>query len=984
MELELDLVLDAEDAWLDTLVVLNQRWLSSYARIHPSFSINPSLLERNSLWMNAYFQKHRMITSPYSKQAKTLLTQHQQCVVARLRGGTSGALHQESEFSTTLVDPMAALMFAVSVDRCPEYQLEHLMVEALELLQIRSIRAHANLSGFAGCIFRFLTSYTEVKKRILSLQLLLLLAEDDAAAVVQACKVAAQGQLWQPNMFIYTLQKRHHDNETIQQLVTQFLPYFSQHMPISSPIQLENARSEEHEYTFEEQEAPLQTTASSPTRRTYTLPALRGPTPQSSPHRPTTTISTLYIGVPSPYSPTVCLPIARPPTSPQEQHRRSAIYSTPKEKAVIGDRKRRCLSPNLPEDRLATARPSDDLQWMDSGSSTAGSPPKSPGSTLPSVNKRVVLSEKYSWNPECSNSVSGFEWWWRSLPQHHTSLEPTQKLKMVTKAAVRLHTKGEWERASELYLLALSMEINEEVEFRLRVNLACAFEIGKEFGACQKQLRQALQLNPNDPYARFKLGSVLKELEVFDEAQIEFEAVLDAYPQAEVALQELEAARNRKRREAEAREATLLAARAARSPSKPGRSLHSRNYIISTKAPRGKSNAEELTPVAPKAKDEASGNTSPPPSPTREGLVECIARCCAAFRFDLRSVLLAIDRKGSGMIRRSALEKLFTDLCGFDAASALREELASQNDDVIEYEALVNAVEAKSVALGYRDVDTQRNKLNDLVASLQAEEAEFYTVSPPTSVPECEARAEDAPEVIEPREEEIPPSPPVEEPELVPTGPTSTDVETEDEAVGMDAPQAPAHLCEAEVPESESEPLTPLHDELRPSSRKNEISQQDGYTSLSARPDEKRGKAREEAILRAERARVVARRQLHCLKALQDVAVHARKHLMAQHLARLHLQTIGCGALEQCRQLSLPPEPQETENAEKVGEADRIASFSQSTCNQLIASALLRATQSRSFATIQALARDCAVTCTAAALRACTASASSMDNTVPS
>ncbi|GLD98526.1 hypothetical protein PINS_up007223 [Pythium insidiosum] len=59
---------DGADAWVDTLVALNRRWLGSYARVNPTFSVHPSLLERNSLWMNTFFQKQRVITSPLSKQ----------------------------------------------------------------------------------------------------------------------------------------------------------------------------------------------------------------------------------------------------------------------------------------------------------------------------------------------------------------------------------------------------------------------------------------------------------------------------------------------------------------------------------------------------------------------------------------------------------------------------------------------------------------------------------------------------------------------------------------------------------------------------------------------------------------------------------------------------------------------------------------------------------------------------------------------------
>ncbi|KAF4035936.1 hypothetical protein GN244_ATG12023 [Phytophthora infestans] len=121
LELELsDGEVEDGDA-IEALVAVNHRWLGRYARLHPSFSVEPSLLERNSLWMNAYFQKIRMITSAASPQAKNLIKKHRDTVVERLR--SAPLPHSESLFSTCVVDPMAALLFASSIGRCPHDNL---------------------------------------------------------------------------------------------------------------------------------------------------------------------------------------------------------------------------------------------------------------------------------------------------------------------------------------------------------------------------------------------------------------------------------------------------------------------------------------------------------------------------------------------------------------------------------------------------------------------------------------------------------------------------------------------------------------------------------------------------------------------------------------------------------------------------------------------------------------------------------------------
>lgn len=501
--------------------------------------------------------------------------------------------------------------------------------------------------GFAGCAFRFLTQFTEEKKRvrwpsltlscllllvrlhiqslivalvlqILCLQLLVLLAEDNADAVVRSCQIAAQGQHWQPNMFIYTLQKRHSTNETICALVAELLESFAERMPITSPIQLGSPRSArsprgEHE-AFVIQDSDSRR-LDSPQKRAHALPSLGSPkpppvnrSPVRTPHSPMTTMSSLYIDAPSPYAPHTRLPLARPPTSPLEQSRRSRIFSTPKLAAVDGETHRRCQTPNAkdfgrPSHLQLAGLASDDASGNSDGAPPQprspdlfeGSPPKSPDGESPK--KRVVLSEKYSWNPECINSVSGFEWWWRSLPQNHGSLEPTQKLKMVTKAAVRLHTKGDWQRAIELYLLALSMEINDEVAFRLRINLACAYEAAQELRASIEAFRAALELNDTDPYAQFKLGEVLGASGEFEEARRLFEGVMSAYPQAADALKKLDQAEERMRQEDEAKREATAKAKLRRSPSK-------------------KKRAHKLSDGATDVNDEsANGETPHPTSP---------------------------------------------------------------------------------------------------------------------------------------------------------------------------------------------------------------------------------------------------------------------------------------------------------------------------------------------------------------------------------
>ncbi|KAF1778511.1 Tetratricopeptide repeat [Phytophthora cactorum] len=296
-----------------------------------------------------------------------------------------------------------------------------------------------------------------------------------------------------------------------------------------------------------------------------------------------TTMSKVYQETPSPYSPNMKLPLTRPLTSPVEQTRRAQIFSMPKLAAVEGQRQYRCNTPNAPPSRVERSIDMDPSRTLDP---VFASSPQSPSGTCSSPNKpRVVVSEKYSWNPDQ---------WFRVVVAIITteSREPRahQKLKMVTKAAVRLHSKGDLQRAIELYLLALSSETNDQVKFRLRINLACAYEAAENLSASIEEFRLALELNPNDPYAIYKLGSVLTSVGEFEEARMRFESILDEYSQAADGLQTLDNAVETHRQEEEATRAAIAAAKTRRSPSKV---LSPRIHLTTLREP-----IAPLTPVA--------------------------------------------------------------------------------------------------------------------------------------------------------------------------------------------------------------------------------------------------------------------------------------------------------------------------------------------------------------------------------------------------
>lgn len=69
--------------------------------------------------------------------------------------------------------------------------------------------------------------------------------------------------------------------------------------------------------------------------------------------------------------------------------------------------------------------------------------------------------------------------------------------------------------------------------------------------------------------------------------------------------------------------------------------------------------------------------------------------------------------------------------------------------------------------------------------------------------------------------------------------------------------------------------------------------------SISPRGRAKKDRAREEWLLKAEKARVLARRQQHCMKSLRDIAARARAHVVARRSASAFLIMVAQNARDE-------------------------------------------------------------------------------------
>ncbi|KAL3660155.1 hypothetical protein V7S43_014688 [Phytophthora oleae] len=689
-------------------------------------------------------------------------------------------------------------------------------------------------------------------------------------------------------MFVFSLQKRHQDNSTLCELAARLLKCFSNEMPIPPPIDLDQSYEDDKDVfaRLSGEPNPLRL-PTSPTRAATSgtaLPLLaigqRGHCPLFS---PTTTISRLYQEAPSPYCPSVKLPLSRPPTSPVEQSRRAQIFSMPKLAAVEGQRQYRCNTPNAPPSRI-------DIEASRTLDPLVGSPPQSPSAASP-TKARVAMSEKYSWNPECINSVSGFEWWWRSLPQNHSSLEPTQKLKMVTKAAVRLHSKGELQRAIELYQLALSSDANDEVKFRLQINLACAYEAAEDLASSIESFRIALELNPSDSYAIYKLGGVLTLVGEFEEARIRFESILDEYPQAADGLKALELAVEAYQQQEEATKAAIAAAKARRSPSKivtprvymttPREPIAPSTPVVQPPAPRRKkapkreeqplsSDQNELvfrdspakleSPQNPDTATVATLTEDPSSSPN---LLEILVRRCQEARISMLEVLGQLDPQQWGLVHRESFLNLLHIIAGVENLNSNDQLVlgippddwvSHGNQEYLQYQGFLNAYkeqyQVEAALLSSGEVVQVKLLIDDLIRHDMAN-VSHHNVSEWLRLGSERAVAG-----------------------LHRTPSQVSDISADEDRSAALSRQPLASNSEADLHASEEDIFTPR---------------------TRARKD----RAREEWVLTAEKARVLARRQQHCMKSLRDIAVRAKAHIVARRNAVAFLLVVAKKAREE-------------------------------------------------------------------------------------
>ncbi|OWZ14463.1 hypothetical protein PHMEG_00012058 [Phytophthora megakarya] len=642
-------------------------------------------------------------------------------------------------------------------------------------------------------------------------------------------------------MFVFSLQKRHKDNSRLCELAVKLLECFSHEMPISLPIVMGDRRRQ------------------SPLRPLFS---------------PTTTISNLYREAPSPYSPITKLPITRPPTSPVEQSRRAKIFSMPKLAAIEG-RQYRCNTPNALPSRFERSNDVDDSQMPDL---LFTSLPQSPSGS--SLTKPRVVSQKYSWDPECINSVSGFEWWWRSLPPNHTSLEPTQQLKMVTKAAVRLHSKGELQHAIELYLLALSWETNDEVKFRLRINLACAYEAAENVQSSIDQFRLALRLSPNDPYAIYKLGSALTLVGAFEEARMHFESIHE-YPQATDGLKNLEKATEVQKQREEARKGAIAAAKQSRSPLKsvspriyvrtPRESCAPSTPVVETlasrrkKTPTAKRDPIRTSELNHTADIQGHLETTTVVTSTDENLLspsllKTIVSGCQEGRIDILEVMKMLDPQQRGFIHKDSFVGLLWIIAGANMAQvdddATQVALNISPNDWISHEgktflkyrgfleAYTNQNQAESPCLPSDEL-LQAKLIDDLIQQDMANISNHNVAK------------------------------------WVRLG--------SERAVAELYKVAPVYL----------ETITRKQFQLRYDTRGTKSSPK--FTEFTPRTRARKDRAREEWLLTAEKAQILARRQQHCIKSLRDIAARARAHINCRRNAITFLLVVAQNAREQLR-----------------------------------------------------------------------------------
>ncbi|KAF4035938.1 Tetratricopeptide repeat [Phytophthora infestans] len=458
---------------------------------------------------------------------------------------------------------------------------------------------------------------------------------------------------------------------------------------------------------------------------------------------------------------------------------------------------------------------------------------------------------------------------------------------MVTKAAVRLHSKGELQRAIELYQQALSSETTDDVQFRLRINLACAYEEAEDLTASIEELRLALELNSQDPYTIYKLGRALTSVGELEEARTRLESIINLHPQAAVGLKILDKAVEGHKLE-EARRATIAAAKTRRSPfevlspsvycTSPRDPIALLAPIVQSPAPRSKKRRaakresapptaaaiEKSAPVVSKVPGDIESLPKPETTDAHlasPSLLEILVRRCREAGIDMLEVLKQLDPQQRGLVRRESFMGLLRVLAGIDTLDSdvvvsPDDWVTHKNQVLLHYGGFVQAyteqyqVEAALVVSN----EVGRVKLviddlirNDLTSFSSHNVSEWMRSGCKRAIAELHRNS------------------------TLPAGVVLTD----NDAAADSWKQSRG----TEATRSAPELYTNVVNIFIPRSRA------------------RKGRAREEGLLAAEKARVLARRQQRCMKSLRDMASRAKAHIVSRRKAVAFLLMIAQNAV---------------------------------------------------------------------------------------
>ncbi|OQS02852.1 p21-activated protein kinase-interacting protein, partial [Thraustotheca clavata] len=501
------------------LVQVNQQWLHTYACYHQKQCLSDQLVARESLWLNDYFQKLRAIHDPTSAHAKLIIHKYHQTAATF----QNDRVHDGSEYSTQLVEPLALILHCTALDRLPESRLVPFLQETALYLECNQLRSRANQASLASHLYRLLVARQSTEARVLLVRLLLKLAEDDATTVVRGCEIGAQGKAMLPNIFILTLPKRHPENSELTETTKRLLHIFdvrkSSFFLSTTPRTADSPKG-----SRASKKSPV--ILSSLSVPDFKLPEeiiIKQKSPYKENIRPKTTASSKgRRSMP-------LLPLAQPtmiPTPPKP------LQLTPLDR--IEERLDNFLLSPVQQDAKPYRTCTIPMPLVEC-------PLQSPQTAAPTKHSSYHSKKQL-------HSVNSYQWWWRTLPENHASLTDFGKLKAVCSGALRLHWKGNFEQAAELYAFALELPQpshiklaqDEEDSHHDGITLAAKLHINhgstlfemKKYEESIAAFRSAIQLCPDHIQAHFQLALACEVAGHKREAIAELQAIAPLYPLA--------------------------------------------------------------------------------------------------------------------------------------------------------------------------------------------------------------------------------------------------------------------------------------------------------------------------------------------------------------------------------------------------------------------------------------------------------------------